>query len=482
MTVTQYIGARYVPIFADPAEWNSTRKYEPLTVVLYQGNSYTSRQAVPVGIDINNTDFWLETGNYNAQVEAYREEVRRFDGRITANANSINEVADDVSTLDSDLNAEESTRAQADTALQNSITTEHNRITTLNSKFPLSSSDIANGAITPEKLAATIDPYDYFKGYNVVFIGDSFTYGTGASDHLSGDTKRFSSLLATKLNANEYNYGVGSTGFCDPGSGGQNAPFKTQVNNAISHMSAEERANTHLVVIAGGVNDFREGAKYSAAEMQTGAHEAVTNAINGFTNAIVLVVPMLFQGHDADARLFHFENSIISGIVNYAGTRRVVYIRGAWSWNFGQASHYTSDKLHPNDTGHMLIANMIYAHIFGGDAYANQLVIVTWDSGFTSSTEYGGYFQFHNGFVCNQGLRVHTANAISANTNTKIGSLSIGVGPIMNAGGVLFFNNVFRGIWQITEAGNIYITPNVDVPADTNMFLGPISYLPCGQY
>ena len=33
MAVTQYIGARYVPLFADPMHWDSTRTYEPLTVV-----------------------------------------------------------------------------------------------------------------------------------------------------------------------------------------------------------------------------------------------------------------------------------------------------------------------------------------------------------------------------------------------------------------------------------------------------------------
>lgn len=74
MAVREYKGARYVPIFADQP-WTNTITYEPLTVVLYQGNSYTSRQYVPVGIDIANEDFWAETGNYNAQVEAYRKEV-----------------------------------------------------------------------------------------------------------------------------------------------------------------------------------------------------------------------------------------------------------------------------------------------------------------------------------------------------------------------------------------------------------------------
>lgn len=89
MGVTQYIGARYVPIFADPAEWNKTRTYEPLTIVLHEGNSYTSKQFVPKGIDINNEEFWAETGNYNAQVEAYRQEVLRFTESIKENADNI---------------------------------------------------------------------------------------------------------------------------------------------------------------------------------------------------------------------------------------------------------------------------------------------------------------------------------------------------------------------------------------------------------
>lgn len=72
----QYIGSRYVPIFGRVGEsscdWDNTGDYEPLTIVLYQGNSYTSRQFVPAGADISNTDYWVLTGNFNAQVEQYR--------------------------------------------------------------------------------------------------------------------------------------------------------------------------------------------------------------------------------------------------------------------------------------------------------------------------------------------------------------------------------------------------------------------------
>src|SRR5699024_6938754 len=69
-----YVGHRYVPkIFG---EWDKQNQYEGLSIVTHQGNSYTSKKRVPVGIDILNEEFWVVTGNYNAQVEEYRKEVR----------------------------------------------------------------------------------------------------------------------------------------------------------------------------------------------------------------------------------------------------------------------------------------------------------------------------------------------------------------------------------------------------------------------
>lgn len=90
MSVTQYIGARYVPIFADPADWTKTRTYEPLTIVMHEGNSFTSKQFVPKGIELENEDFWAETGSYNAQVEQYRREVLTWAERIARNETTVN--------------------------------------------------------------------------------------------------------------------------------------------------------------------------------------------------------------------------------------------------------------------------------------------------------------------------------------------------------------------------------------------------------
>lgn len=69
----QYVGARYVPKIM--GEWNKALQYEALSIVTHLGNSFTSKVPVPANIDITNTDFWVNTGNYNAQVEAYRKET-----------------------------------------------------------------------------------------------------------------------------------------------------------------------------------------------------------------------------------------------------------------------------------------------------------------------------------------------------------------------------------------------------------------------
>ena len=76
----QYVGARYVPKIM--GEWNKALQYEALSVVTYMGNSFTSKVPVPANIEINNEDYWVNTGNYNAQVENYRQEINALSEKV----------------------------------------------------------------------------------------------------------------------------------------------------------------------------------------------------------------------------------------------------------------------------------------------------------------------------------------------------------------------------------------------------------------
>lgn len=102
---SQYVGARYVPKFADPIEWDTERGYESLTIVTYKGESYTSKCPVPPGIDIKNERYWALTGAYNAQVEEYKNQVKDLSEQVTGFASDNKEFRDKITQYDKD-NAE----------------------------------------------------------------------------------------------------------------------------------------------------------------------------------------------------------------------------------------------------------------------------------------------------------------------------------------------------------------------------------------
>lgn len=92
----QYVGARYVPKII--GEWNKALQYEALSVVTYMGNSFTSKVPVPANsVEINNTDYWVNTGNYNAQVAEYKKIVEKeIEDRKNADTKISNNLTNEI--------------------------------------------------------------------------------------------------------------------------------------------------------------------------------------------------------------------------------------------------------------------------------------------------------------------------------------------------------------------------------------------------
>lgn len=269
--VREYVGARYVPVFANPAEWDNTRGYEPLTIVLYQGNSYTSTQYVPTGIDIKNTQFWLNTGNYNAQVEAYRREVLAFDGRITDNTNSItgintelgklnttiDTIEGEISSLDGDITAEESARKAADIALGTRI----------------------------DQINTRLDSDKY-----MVVIGDSFSAGGQTG------TPFWHHYVGLQLGLQVQNQAVSGAGFI------AGTTFQTQVNTLPSNLTSD---NVEVVYIFGGLNDLR-ASNFNGSTFQNALTAFAETLNNRLPNVRVVVYgpnsfPTLHENHKTAA-------------------------------------------------------------------------------------------------------------------------------------------------------------------------------------
>ena len=136
---SMYIGARYVPIFADPVEWDDEREYEPLTIVTHNGDCYTSKCYVPKGAQLppypeGQTKYWVKTSDYNGQfadlkktvldlsrlvekfqkdnkdftdlINNWNEKVQQWETDMTAWGERLDTVESHVTDLTNSLNAE----------------------------------------------------------------------------------------------------------------------------------------------------------------------------------------------------------------------------------------------------------------------------------------------------------------------------------------------------------------------------------------
>lgn len=91
-----YIGSRYVPIF--DGDWSNIKSYEPLVIVSYGNNTYTSKRPVPVGIVPTNTDYWVLTGNYNGMISHLEQLISDETVARIAADNTLQQAIDNVPT------------------------------------------------------------------------------------------------------------------------------------------------------------------------------------------------------------------------------------------------------------------------------------------------------------------------------------------------------------------------------------------------
>lgn len=71
----QYIGARYVPLLAEPLAWSIDSTYDYLTMVVNNQVSYISRKNVPAGTEITNVEYWAEIGSYDAHIAQLHDQL-----------------------------------------------------------------------------------------------------------------------------------------------------------------------------------------------------------------------------------------------------------------------------------------------------------------------------------------------------------------------------------------------------------------------
>lgn len=102
LQTTTFKGARYLVKFHDPIEWASTESYEAIEAVQHNAFTYISKQPVPAGVQIDNTDFWLLWADPNAQMEELRQLVSLYVDEITALDTAVDAINDALPIADFD--------------------------------------------------------------------------------------------------------------------------------------------------------------------------------------------------------------------------------------------------------------------------------------------------------------------------------------------------------------------------------------------
>lgn len=363
MSVREYIGARYIPLFC--GEWDSTKTYEPLSVVQYQGNSYTSRQYVPANVEITNEQYWYISGNYNAQVEQYRKEVAALDERIKKNATNIaNETIN---------------RQNADTDITNVL----NKIQPLDTAPTQGSTKgvtsggmytaIDNLNIPQMKTQITdLRELTYVDTSKIALIfGDSIARGYGTSN--PGSTG-WANRLANRLGITAYNFAVDGASF--------QHNIKDQVITAHNSTTFND-ADVAYVFVSGGINDH--GHEYS--DIAKGLTSFFNNIQTYYPQAQVVFLPLLCAAKPLDSidqgdqqYLHSYSGMYLLQICHTATWPNTCIISDGYTWLQGFPTA-AADQVHPNDTGAQIIANNVYSLLrFGYLPPVLTVGSLNWDS------------------------------------------------------------------------------------------------------
>lgn len=312
--------------------------------------------------------------------------VDGFDNRITANATAAaaaQTTADSAVDMSQEAkDAADAAQGAADTA-QGAADTAQSGVNALKAKYPITANDIAANAVTTAKIATGAVSGDKIAsaavgvnklGTDVVelintsrggidksrlthatylCIGDSYAQAEVRANTWPG---ALASILGNQ--ANIINGAVSGGGFTTA------TTFQDQIVNKANTMNQSARDAVDCVIIAGGRNDI---GSQSENTLVTASVQTVTAASTNFKNAVILLVPMLWDAGVAQSSYDYVKaQQYLQGGVQAAIPSPVIPVNWAWTWLKGIAGAIQTDGVHPNHNGARIIAKYMLAALSGG--------------------------------------------------------------------------------------------------------------------
>lgn len=393
---TQYIGPKIVPHVAKPVQWDSTKQYDALSIVMDEGNTYVARYIVPAGIPLSNTNYWVKFASWNAQVGVLQDVVDTFDERIEevetlVPAEKAARIAADEA-LQTAINDEETARTSADTSMQDAITAEITARTSADTTLQdnidteeaarIAADEALQTSITTEisteataranadaAMQGSIDtleeilPASAFSNVNTVqaAIENIVTHTMGKvlwfGDSFSLNNRLLNKVIAGMGHPPFENYSLSGIGYAYPDEQGHT--LYTQAQLAVTEHP--DPSDIEYVILYAGYNDANR-TEITEQQYITGVQNTLDTLVAHFTTSKIIVIGLNTKYFNTPRT-----NPFTERLRTEARNRNLAFI-DSHKWLLGFPSFFDSSQSdHPTSIGYSMIASHIVSALFGSN-------------------------------------------------------------------------------------------------------------------
>lgn len=259
---------------------------------------------------------------------------------------------------------------------------------------------------------------------NIAIIGDSISYGTGASSLAMSWANQFKSYIGADTVQN----------MAQNNSGYVNTPtFLSQLQ------AVNNKAEITHIIIAGGANDKLQTATSITNAVKNTLQYALTNFPNAevYVAPIVLGVQGMFRYHTNIPQTL---NAIEEGI---AQTPNVHEIQYAWEWlngreDWASTNSSSMDPIHPNDNGQKQLLRLFAESLFTRNGIHNN-----WKANISGTANHGQILNSES--VCNNGIYTFNCQFKVINNHTAYAGIIATCYGLSTVNNYYVSSNYFNG-------------------------------------
>lgn len=305
-------------------------------------------------------------------------------------------------------------------------------------------------------------------GGNLVAFGDSWAEGTGIANASDRPTKRFTAIVARKLNMTEFEFASGGEKFLD-------GTIQAEIATATNNMTATQIADTKIVLIVGGINDYRTYlATKTATEFATAVINCANAAHTAFPNALIVLgignTSLSYFPHKArewyKTAIRECEKTLIFPHICIKNLYNVI---SGLSECYENLSNPTR-RIHPNDDGHAMFGGYIADAILGGGQHVSYTKDITFNTGWSADTvdTIQGYAQLtrNDDELTISPFKLKYANG-AINGNFGFGSIPAALAPYTNLYWTAVSGNLPQGTFALIPGGGFRVIMPSSFTGDT---------------